>query len=255
MIKQGDFSALAKSYINRPGYSPTLLKQLAERVGYPREPFQIADVGAGTGKLTENLLDLGFNVVCVEPNDAMRAEGERLTGHRGAVWHAGSGEETGLPDASADWVFMASSFHWTDPERSLPEFHRILKPGGYFTAVWNPRDLSRSPLQQRIDNRIREMVPGLKRKSSGAARYTHELEQTLVSTGHFEDVYFLEGPFDEIMSKERYMGAWRSVNDIQAQAGPEGFEQVMAMIEGEIASLEEVAMPYLMRSWTVRVVK
>lgn len=255
MIKQGDFTALAKSYINRPGYSLALLKQLASHVGYPREPFQIADVGAGTGKLTENLLDLGFNVVCVEPNDAMRAEGERLTGHRGVTWHKGSGEATGLPDESADWVFMASSFHWTDPEKSLPEFHRILRPGGHFTAVWNPRDLSRSPLQERIDSRIREMVPTLKRKSSGAARYTKDLEEVMVSTGHFEQVHFVEAPFDEMMSKERYMGAWRSVNDIQAQAGPEGFEKVMAMIEGEIADLDEVAMPYLMRSWTAKVIK
>jgi len=255
MIKQGDFTALAKSYINRPGYSLDILKQLATRAGHPREGFKVADVGAGTGKLTENLLDLGFDVVCVEPNDAMRNEGIRLTGSRGVAWHAGSGEETGLADESVDWVLMASSFHWTDPNKSLPEFHRILKPGGYFTALWNPRDLSRSPLQERIDRRIREMVPTLKRKSSGSAAYTKDLDKILVSTGHFQDMYFLEGPFDQAMSKQRYMGAWRSVNDIQAQAGPERFAEIMAMIESEIEALDEVIMPYLTRSWTVRVVK
>lgn len=254
MIKQGDFSALAKSYINRPGYSLEILKQLATHVGYPREPFRIADVGAGTGKLTENLLDLGFEVVCVEPNDAMRAEGDRLTAQRGATWHAGSAEVTGLASGGVDWVFMGSSFHWTDASRSLPEFHRILRPGGYFTAIWNPRDLARSSLQQRIDRQIREMVPTLKRKSSGSAAYTKDLDQVLVSTGHFEDVLFLEGPFDELMSKERYLGAWRSVNDIQAQAGAARFSQVMAMIETEIKDLDEVVMPYLARSWTARMV-
>lgn len=255
MMKQGDFTTLAKSYINRPGYSLEILKQLAALAGYPRDPFNVADVGAGTGKLTENLLDLGFDVVCVEPNDAMRAEGVRHTGPRGVTWHAGSGEDTSLPGESVDWVLMASSFHWTDPAKSLPEFHRILRPGGYFTALWNPRDLSRSPLQKRIDSRIRDMVPTLKRKSSGSAAYTKDLDQILVSTGHFEDVSFLEGPFDEVMPKARYMGAWRSVNDIQAQAGPERFAEIMAMIESEIEALDEVVMPYLTRSWTVRVVK
>lgn len=254
-MKQGDFSALAKAYINRPGYSMAILKNLAARVGYPRQDFAVADVGAGTGKLTENLLDLGLNVVCVEPNDAMREEGARLTGDRGVIWRKGSGEETGLEDDSVDWVLMASSFHWTDPGKSLPEFHRILKPGGAFTALWNPRDLQRSELQMRIDRKIGDMVPSLKRKSSGSSKYTEDLDQTLISTGHFEDVFFLEGPFDVVMSKERYMGAWRSVNDIQAQAGPQRFQEVMAMIESEIADLKEVAMPYLTRSWTVKVVK
>lgn len=254
MIKQGDFSALAKSYINRPGYSLDILKSLAKYVGYS-DSFQIADVGAGTGKLTENLLSLGCSVSCVEPNQAMREEGKRLTESLGATWYPGSGEQTGLADESVDWVFMASSFHWTDPGKSLPEFYRILRPGGHFTALWNPRDLNRCPVQARIDRRIREMVPTLKRKSSGSAKYTQGLEKTLVSTGHFEKVYFLEGAFDVAMSKERYMGAWRSVNDIQAQAGAEGFEAVMTMIEAEIAHLDQVMMPYLTRSWTVKVVK
>ena len=48
----------------------------------------------------------------------------------GAVtWLEGSGESTGLDDGSADWLMMASSFHWTDPSRSIPEFGRVIKPG------------------------------------------------------------------------------------------------------------------------------
>ena len=54
------------------------------------------------------------------------------------------------------------------------------------------------------------------------------------------------------MSHERYLGAWRSVNDIQAQAGPEKFEVLLRQIGEKIASLSEVVVPYKTRAWTVR---
>ena len=55
-----------------------------------------------------------------------------------------TGEDTLQENDQFDWVIMASSFHWTDHTKSLPEFSRILKPSGYFTALWNPRDIQRS---------------------------------------------------------------------------------------------------------------
>lgn len=54
-MKQGDFTNLAKDYINRPGYSLDVLRMIARTAGMDRKDFLVADVGAGTGKLTENL--------------------------------------------------------------------------------------------------------------------------------------------------------------------------------------------------------
>lgn len=251
-MKQGDFTELASSYHNRAGYSLSVLKVLAKHAGFEQKSeFQVADVGAGTGKLTENLIECGFNVVAVEPNDSMRSEGMKYT--KGEVeWRKGSGEETGLPTAFADWLLMGSAFHWVDLEKGLKEFHRVLKKGGYFTALWNPRDLQRSEFHMRIEEKIRGIVPELKRVSSGSKEYTENLEDKLVSTGHFEDVIFIEARHEVSMTPERYLGAWRSVNDIQAQAGPERFEKIMMMIENEVSGMNEVVVPYKTRSWTCR---
>lgn len=54
------------------------------------------------------------------------------------------------------------------------------------------------------------------------------------------------------MSKERYLGAWHSVNDIQAQAGQKRWQQILSMIESKIANLDEIAIPYKIRAWSVR---
>ena len=62
----------------------------------------------------------------------------------------------------------------------------------------------------------------------------------------------MECDYNEIWSKERYMGAWHSVNDIQAQAGQKRWEQILAMIESKIASFEMLEIPYKIRAWSAR---
>ena len=252
-MERGDFTKLAKDYIHRTGYSRRVLGAIAAYLGAFREGFAIADVGAGTGKLTENLSAMGFIGFAVEPNDAMREEAVRLGTTTGQFrWSTGSAEHTGLPDKCVDWVLMASSFHWTRPELALPEFHRILRPGGFFTALWNPRDLESSELHSRIESRIHRLAPEIIRVSSGSGRYTQDVDKTLVSTGHFGNLVFMEAPHVEAMTKERYLGAWRSVNDIQAQAGPERFARILDAIADEISSLDVVPVPYKTRAWTVQ---
>ena len=77
-MKHGDFTELAKFYIDRPGYSTVLLGCLKNHIFNSVGEGQVADIGAGTGKLTENLVSVGCTGFAVEPNDAMRAEGQKL---------------------------------------------------------------------------------------------------------------------------------------------------------------------------------
>jgi hypothetical protein len=49
---------------------------LAKYVGaFDTPEFLVADVGAGTGKLTENFCQIGLKGYAVEPNQAIRQEG------------------------------------------------------------------------------------------------------------------------------------------------------------------------------------
>lgn len=70
----GDFTELAKFYGNRPGYSKIVLECLKNHIINTIGEGKVADVGAGTGKLTENLAEIGLSGFAVEPNEAMRAE-------------------------------------------------------------------------------------------------------------------------------------------------------------------------------------
>lgn len=256
-MKFGDFTQLAKDYVNRTRYSETVLRVLRSYVESANGPIKVvADVGAGTGKLTENLESLGLRGYAVEPNDAMRAEGVKLfQGRDTFLWSKGFAEKTGLPENSVDWVFMGSSFHWADTLQALEEFHRILRPGGFFTAIWNPRNLGDSPFHMEIEKKIKDMIPNLQRVSSGSRENMRGMEKKLLSTNYFNDLFIVEGPHEAVMSQERYMGAWRSVNDIQVRAGEELFQKVLEMIENEISGTDQIIVPYLSRAFTVRSTK
>ncbi len=99
---------------------------------------EVVDVGAGTGLLTECLLELGVTVTAVEPDAEMRAELHRNLPDVSVL--AGTGEDLPLPDASADAVLFAQSWHWVDPPRASVEVARVLRPGGRLGLVWNIRD-------------------------------------------------------------------------------------------------------------------
>lgn len=98
----------------------------------------IADIGAGTGKLTQLLIDRGVQVVAVEPSAAMREQlCALLGGAPGLQVFAASAEDTTLPDKCVDVAAYAQSWHWMDAERAGQEAHRIVRPGGHVAILWN----------------------------------------------------------------------------------------------------------------------
>ena len=104
-----------------------------------RQPLRAADIGAGTGKMSELLARAGLLVDAVEPSEAMRAQASFMPS---VTWHDGVAEDTGLPDGAFDIVVFAQSWHWVDSARAGAEAARILAPGGALAIVWNQMDVS-----------------------------------------------------------------------------------------------------------------
>jgi ubiquinone/menaquinone biosynthesis C-methylase UbiE len=147
---------VAASYERRrPTYPAALLDWLADRL--PLRPgTTVIDLGAGTGKLTRDLVPTGAHVIAVEPLREMRAQLEAAV--PGADVVAGSAEELPLLDESVDAVVAASAFHWFETERALEEIHRVLVAGGALATVGNGRDLS-DPLQGQVQTVIGPYLP------------------------------------------------------------------------------------------------
>jgi SAM-dependent methyltransferase len=140
------FDAWAADYDRfRPGYPDALFDLIAGELGLPSRP-DVADLGAGTGRAAIAMARRGWHVTAVEPGEgmleALRSTANRLKVTIQAV--QASAEDTTLEAASVDLATAAQAFHWFDPERSVAELARIVRPGGGVAIFWNSRDDDRS---------------------------------------------------------------------------------------------------------------
>ena len=134
------FSDRAEHYRRyRPSYPPAAIELLATDCGLTAGSV-VADIGSGTGILSEPLLERGAAVIGIEPNDAMRTAAEgRLGAHPHFRSVAATAEATTLPAASVDLWVAAQAFHWFDAARARAEALRILRAGRFAALLWNER--------------------------------------------------------------------------------------------------------------------
>ena len=125
--RRTSFGSAAEAYAaGRPSYPAEAVEWVL-----PTNAERVLDLAAGTGKLTERLLERGLDVVAVEPSDEMR---EHIPS--AATSLAGTAEAIPLDDASVDCVVVGQAFHWFDGPAAMAEIARVLRPGGTVGLFW-----------------------------------------------------------------------------------------------------------------------
>ena len=159
------FGQVADDYDRlRPGPSQQALDWLV-----PLDCQVAVDLAAGTGLFARALLQRVPQVIAVEPDDRMRAVlAARSPGVRAV---AGKGEAIPLPAESADAVFVASAWHWLDPDVAVPEIARVLRDGGRLGVIWISRD-NRADWVAQLDGGRHLVAP---RPDGGPQRRPHEV--------------------------------------------------------------------------------
>lgn len=202
----GRFSTRVADYVKyRPGYPSAVLRLLEEECGLTTASI-VADVGSGTGILSELFLKNGNRVYGVEPNREMREAGEQmLASYESFESVNGRAEETTLNDASVDFIAAGQAFHWFDPPRARREFMRVLRPGGWVVLVWNDRRTRGTPFLEEYERLLLEYGTDYKEVSD---RYAEESmlaalygpSEMLRKTFENEQVFDFEGLRGRLMS-------------------------------------------------------
>jgi ubiquinone/menaquinone biosynthesis C-methylase UbiE len=124
----------------RPRYPLEVLHRLEKEIGFDREKV-LADIGSGTGILSELFLENGNTVYCVEPNKEMRMTAESYLNRFAPRFISvdGTAEKTNLSDNSIDLIVVGQALHWFNIEETRQEFRRILRRKGYVVIVYNFR--------------------------------------------------------------------------------------------------------------------
>jgi len=242
-----DYTDLANAYLKRPDYAGAAIDAMLQIAGAGKNS-SFCDVGAGVAHLTLMLAKRGLEVVAVEPNDAMRANGiKRTSGFGNVRWHEGKGEATGQPANEFDMVTFGSSFNVCDRQKALEETARILKPHGWFACLWNHRQLE-DPIQARIEAIIKERVPGY-----GYGTRREDQVPVIDASDLFGPVVHLDARVIHEQTIEECVEAWRSHATLERQAGMV-FLDVVSAIQGYLGSLgtSSIRVPYSTNVWVAQ---
>ena len=242
-----DYTELAAAYLKRPDYSDDAIDRMLG-IAKVAPGARVCDVGAGVAHLAIKLAERKMNVVAVEPNDEMRRLGSHRTQDMANVrWHEGTGEQTGQAGAAFDMVTFGSSFNVTDRQAALRETTRILKPRGWFAAMWNHRDLD-DPIQRQIEDAIKAAISDY---DYGTRREDQTAE--IAASGLFGPVHKVEGRVLHTQTVPEVVEAWRSHATLQRQAG-ERFHGIVAAIEKLLGKLgvAQIDIPYTTRIWVAQ---
>jgi SAM-dependent methyltransferase len=235
------FDDVAAAYERgRPRYDEHAIDAIAAAAGGgPR----LLDVGAGTGRLSGPLLQQGFDVVAVEPLDAMRAFLTQAIGPDRAL--AGHAEALPLPDASVDGAVCSDAWHWFDGARAADELARVVKPGGGVVVCvsfprWHGGDdapdwwLDLGAVHAALPKHDHPALTGSRRPADGLA-------------GHaaFEDIETRNEPFVHHTDRAGIVAHWASMSFVATL--PDGQrEELLGQLDAMLArrGVDEVDIPY-----------
>ncbi|WP_251550383.1 class I SAM-dependent methyltransferase [Neobacillus muris] len=134
-------------------------------------PKLVMDVGCGTGLSTFLWLNEADEIIGVEPNDDMRnvavSHWEALQKPLSLKFVKAYSHQLGMPDETADIITCSQSFHWMEPESTLKEFARVLRPNGVFAAYdcdWPPAcdwrlEEHYNRLYALVDHKLAQLLP------------------------------------------------------------------------------------------------
>jgi SAM-dependent methyltransferase len=242
------FAGVADDYERgRPGYPAEAVDAI--RMGLMLDAgARIADLGAGTGKLTRVLAAAGFDVVAVEPLPALRA---RLEAEQpGLPTIAGTAEDLPLPDASVDVVACADAFHWFDGARAVPELARVIRPEGGLALLWN------EPAEERTGTppwavEIRALVEALRPDHPGFSK--DQGRGAVTASPDFDTLHYAEARHVHQTDRAGVLAAIASISYVSALPEPE--RRALLNTADDVlarAGVEKIEAPLRTTVWTAR---
>jgi SAM-dependent methyltransferase len=226
LIEQSGYAAegFASGYDSHRPSPPRALLDILCLEAQVERPGLVVDLGSGTGLSTRAWADRAEQVVGVEASPEMRAQAEATTFQtlqqtvakslRGVRFVQAFAQATGLPDGMADIVTCSQSFHWMEPEPTLAEAARILRPGGVFAAYdydWPP------VVHWEVEAAFEEMVQrlGMRRALRGQRRHTKDMHlERIRGSGHFRYTREITLHSRERGSAERIVGMAHSLGPL-----------------------------------------
>ena len=127
----------ASYHSSRPDYPEWLYRTLCTRCGLGHDAATF-ELGAGTGTATRRLLDLGADpLIAIEPDPRLADFLRKHNPDPALEVFVTTFEDAELAASAFDLGVSATAFHWVDEDAALAKIARLLRPGGWWAALWN----------------------------------------------------------------------------------------------------------------------
>src|SRR5260370_34342624 len=101
-----------------------------ERLAKEKRLGTLVEFGCGTSFYTGVLSEKADSVVATDISPGMLAVANEQIKAENVKFQLEDCQKTSFPDGAFDTAFLSLVIHFTDPERTLAEMHRVLKRGG-----------------------------------------------------------------------------------------------------------------------------
>lgn len=181
---------------------------------------RVLDLGTGTGVLPRNMYRFGADWVGTDISENQIAQAQRLSEGMNIEYRTVSAEDISFPDNSFDVITACQCFWYFRHERLVPEFRRILKPGGKLLVLY----MAWLPFEDAVAGESEKLVLKYSPEWSGAGETPHPIfipecyDSTFERTWHDEfrlNVHFTRESWNGRMKACRGVGASLAPDEIQ----------------------------------------
>ena len=228
---------------SRPSYPSRILNILKTEIGFD-ETYVVADIGSGTGLLSELFLTNGNRVIGVEPNNDMRIFAENRLGKFPSFLSVkGTAERTSLQTANIDLVTVGQALHWFDCEAASKEFARILKLNGHVCIVYNDRNNEDSFMKE-----YDQIVSKYARNRANVPTIDHAYLSRFFKNRKYAKFSISN---EQLLDSEGLLGRMTSASYMPSPSDEKRFAALKGEVAGLFRSYEELGMVRMLYDTTV----
>jgi SAM-dependent methyltransferase len=185
------YSSAADAYNKvRPRYPQELIARVVELTQLPSEAA-ILEIGCGPGNATVGFAQLGFKMVCIEPNQEFcQLARQNCASYPNVEIKNIAFEDCQLENEKFNAVLAATSIHWISPDVVYPKAAETLQDNGYLILLWNMTSQPHYEVYQDLQEVYQIYAPSFVRYEdrNKQEEILQGLGQIVINSGKFQDL-------------------------------------------------------------------
>ncbi|WP_413992150.1 class I SAM-dependent methyltransferase [Labrys okinawensis] len=210
--------------IARPDYPEWIYDMLRTRCGLS-SGTAVFEIGAGTGKATRRLLAEGVRrLMAIEPDARLAEFLCKNNAHPALCVQNVAFEDAKLEAGGYDLGISATSFHWLEEDAALDKIARLLRPGGWWAAIWNVFGDDGQPDPFHVATR--DLLNGPSGPSAGDLGIPFGLDTearlaAIYRTGAFDSAEGMSSRWSLVLNAEQTMALYATYSNVNIRADRE----------------------------------